>query len=439
MSYNITVEGGSSARLKTAGKYCDRDIVITATGSSATQEKTALCLIRKGIGYIDTGIDGANSNLKIEIRYEFLTMPTGYWYLLRAYVSESTNSTRMLCNKDAAVYNCLNSVPSKSLAFSETRYANVVYTDILQPEGSTKFSYTTNGEKVTATRTSGTALVGETIKLFGQSSLSFDGVDIKLYHTKIYDGDVLVRDYVPHITKDGECGLYDKVTKQFYGNAGEGTFEVETAGGVAEPVIQPLEVTENGTYTAPSGVDGFSPVTVNVEASGGGNSEEDVAALLENTMRTLNNSIATKLRTRACQYASALVTVNLPSCKTIGTFAFSGCTSLTTVHLALATSITSQSFYGCTKLKHADFGAAGSIEAQALSGCSALTELILRKTGSICTLANVNALNNTPIANGTGYVYVPRAEIEEYKAATNWSTFASQFRAKEDYPEICEV
>lgn len=31
-----------------------------------------------------------------------------------------------------------------------------------------------------------------------------------------------------------------------------------------DPIIQPLEITENGTYTAPDGVDGFSPITVNV-------------------------------------------------------------------------------------------------------------------------------------------------------------------------------
>lgn len=30
--HNITVQGGSSVRLKTAGKYCDRDIVVTAEG-----------------------------------------------------------------------------------------------------------------------------------------------------------------------------------------------------------------------------------------------------------------------------------------------------------------------------------------------------------------------------------------------------------------------
>ena len=37
-----------------------------------------------------------------------------------------------------------------------------------------------------------------------------------------------------------------------------------------EPVIEPLEVTENGTYTAPDGVDGYAPVVVNVPTSGGG-------------------------------------------------------------------------------------------------------------------------------------------------------------------------
>ena len=39
--------------------------------------------------------------------------------------------------------------------------------------------------------------------------------------------------------------------------------------GGSEPVIEALSVTSNGTYTAPDGVDGYSPVTVNVPQSGG--------------------------------------------------------------------------------------------------------------------------------------------------------------------------
>lgn len=42
----------------------------------------------------------------------------------------------------------------------------------------------------------------------------------------------------------------------------------KTAGG-ADPVIEPLEVTENGTYAAPNGVDGYSPVVVNVAGGDG--------------------------------------------------------------------------------------------------------------------------------------------------------------------------
>lgn len=204
--------------------------------------------------------------------------------------------------------------------------------------------------------------------------------------------------------------------------------------GGAEPIIEPLSVTENGTYTAPDGVHGYSPVTVNVKSGG---TSDEISALLMNTLTTLDNSIVTSLRSRACQSATALVTVNLPLVTTVGTYAFYGCSSLATVTLPKLKSVASQSFYSCTKLRHADCGNLGSIPAQTFNACSALTELILRKTGSICTLANVNGVSSTPIGKGTGYVYVPAALVDTYKAASNWSTFANQFRAIEDYPEIC--
>ena len=40
------------------------------------------------------------------------------------------------------------------------------------------------------------------------------------------------------------------------------------------------------------------------------------------------------------------------------------------------------------------------------------------------------------LSNERVYVYVPKALVGAYKSATNWSTYANQIRAIEDYPDI---
>ena len=82
------------------------------------------------------------------------------------------------------------------------------------------------------------------------------------------------------------------------------------------------------------------------------------------------------------------------------------------------------------------FPAVTSISASAFASCSKLTTVILG-VGSVATLNNASAFTSTPIASGTGYIYVPAALVDNYKIASNWSTYASQIRAIEDYPEIC--
>lgn len=63
---------------------------------------------------------------------------------------------------------------------------------------------------------------------------------------------------------------------------------VSASGGAVSPVIEPLEVTTNGTYTAPAGVDGYSPVTVNVSGSGVG---ETGGSIYINHTRTLSEVV----------------------------------------------------------------------------------------------------------------------------------------------------
>lgn len=53
---------------------------------------------------------------------------------------------------------------------------------------------------------------------------------MKVYSFKMYDNNILVRDFVPVVrSRDGVAGMYDMVGHKFYANAGSGSFE---AGGV---------------------------------------------------------------------------------------------------------------------------------------------------------------------------------------------------------------
>lgn len=62
-----------------------------------------------------------------------------------------------------------------------------------------------------------------------------------------------------------------------------------------------------------------------------------------------------------------------------------------------------------------------------------LVILILRNT----TVPNLTSSDWIPNKiRTTGYIYVPKALIEDYKIATNWSVYADRFRAIENYPEI---
>lgn len=74
MSHNITVEGGKSYRLPTKGKYCDRDIVITAKGGGGGSGDLPAGWWRcdyiqfTGEQTVDTGII-CNQNTKIQLAF----------------------------------------------------------------------------------------------------------------------------------------------------------------------------------------------------------------------------------------------------------------------------------------------------------------------------------------------------------------------------------
>ena len=150
-------------------------------------------------------------------------------------------------------------------------------------------------------------------------------------------------------------------------------------------------------------------------------------------LTTANFPEATLVGQYAFQGCASLNSVNLPSATSIQSKAFSGCRGLTKVVFAnLQTINPTYAFQNCSALISADFPALTYIGTYTFSGCSALTALILRNDADV-SLQSTNALSGTPIANGTGYIYRPAARVDTDKAATNWSTYAAQFRALEDY------
>ena len=145
------------------------------------------------------------------------------------------------------------------------------------------------------------------------------------------------------------------------------------------------------------------------------------------------NDRITTVKNRLFYYCTNLTTVNIPECTSIGNNAFNSCTRLTTIDLPECTSIGDCAFTKCTSLTTVNLPECTSIGNTAFAGCTNLTTIIL-SNNQVVTLRNINAFNNSPIKNGTGYIYVPDNLVDSYKSDTNWSTYANQIKPLSELP-----
>lgn len=124
---------------------------------------------------------------------------------------------------------------------------------------------------------------------------------------------------------------------------------------------------------------------------------------------------------------------------------FSMCYQLTDCQIPKCTGIEKSAMQMCYRLVQMYLPCVTTIEASAYSSCRSLKALVLSNANAVVTLENTNAFSSCYHILGTknssynpsglkdGYFYVPSALLEDYKVATNWSTYATQFRALEDY------
>lgn len=177
---------------------------------------------------------------------------------------------------------------------------------------------------------------------------------------------------------------------------------IRAKGGTSDPLVYP---------------DGFVTAIQAIETGGGSGSDELVNSLID---RTISGA-----------YVNNTITI-------IGRYGLAGCTKLTSVMLPAVRITDGNSMVDCSELIKADFSNLQNIRYLTFSRNKKLVTLIIR-TQVVTKLEKTTAFRDTPIESGTGYVYVPSALVDSYKTATNWSTYANQIRAIEDYPDITGV
>lgn len=88
-----------------------------------------------------------------------------------------------------------------------------------------KATVTINGNTVTNSAAAGTATIPAYLFASNDKGTAAYFINMKLYSCKIYENDVLVRDYIPAKDEWGNAGLWDDVESKFYYNAGTDSFK----------------------------------------------------------------------------------------------------------------------------------------------------------------------------------------------------------------------
>lgn len=203
-----------------------------------------------------------------------------------------------------------------------------------------------------------------------------------------------------------------------------------------------------------------------VGAAGTGLTSTIAASTAFNRITTATFSEVSSIGNYAMQNWQALQTLNIPKCTQLGTYALFNDTGFTTLNAPLLAMVSGSSFrncsslaefdqpladihfssffgvyvydqdvfYGCSNLTKARLKPTMGVGARVFSGCRSLTTLVLLSE-SLIVLDDTNAFESTPIASGTGYIYVRKSLVDSFKAANKWSTYASQIRAIEDYSD----
>ena len=165
--------------------------------------------------------------------------------------------------------------------------------------------------------------------------------------------------------------------------------------------------------------------------TGGGIDETFFKSLLEGSITELTIGEGCYIRQYGFYRYTKLTKLTLSQSCYLNNYAFSNCTSLKEIR-GRCNTIGQRAFESCTALVKIDLDQITMFSSVPFSGCTALKSLVLRQTTSV-PLTDTGTYSKILYNLPNVWVYVPSSMIDTYKASTYWKSFASQFRALEDY------
>lgn len=384
MSHNIEVESGKTIRLPTAGKYCERDILVTAKGGgqlAPTQEKTV----------------NITENGTVEV------VPDNGYVLSKVTANVNIPPVEIL-------------LQDKFVTPTEEEQ------EIIPDEGYTGIGYVFVHP-----------IPSEYVRVIGTTEIIENGeFDVKevekvIVNVPIPDGYIKPSGTL-EITENGEYDVTKKASV---------VVSIEASGGgssdLARQIFEARTFSDESTTEVP--VEGFrgwqfiQHIDMPNVTSIGQSACYNCVGLQE-----IDFPNCTNIGNYAFYNNTSVTRVNLPNLKSTGTNCLRQLTALKEVTLPSLSTLGGTAFQKCTSLERVDLPTVQSIGANAFNLCEKLVTLILR-SDSLCTMANVNALASTPIKSGTGFIYVKDSLVDTYKSASNWSTYASQIKGLSELVE----
>ena len=152
-------------------------------------------------------------------------------------------------------------------------------------------------------------------------------------------------------------------------------------------------------------------------------------------LRNVDIPNATMVGASAFSGANSLETFNAPNLVSAGMSTFYDNTALQSICLPKLKGALSSAFRYCYALKYVELHEIESFGGYIFEADLALKAVVIRNINTVPKIDSTtfHYTEGSGISKGTGYVYVPSALVDSYKAATNWSVYAEQIRALEDY------